>query len=161
MSKPAEEWNRHSGLLAKPIHKNEVHLKIKMISLLILLLAAGTTTYSQEMASRYRKQHLEKTEKMLIQGLESRDATIQITTAQTIRDLESEFPDQEFSSLINPLVVLVKNESANLTARLLGLLALDCLHSETGDLAIAELMRYTENKSVKDLCTALREKSLR
>jgi hypothetical protein len=132
-----------------------------LVILAFLLAVAGTATQAQELASRYQKQHLQKTEQMLLQGLESGSADIQITTTQTIRDLQMEYPDESFSTLVNPLITLLKNERANVTARILAALALDGLHSDPGDMAVSEVMRYTENTTVKELCTALRAKSLR
>jgi hypothetical protein len=146
---------------------NPINPKGKLVNRTLLVLAilaiavSGTIASAQETGSRFRKQHLGKTEIMLAQNLESASADILITTAQTIRDLEDEFPDESFSRLVNPLITLVKNEKANLTARLLGALALDGLHSDAGDIAIADMMRYSENTAMKELCTALHAKSLR
>ncbi len=129
--------------------------------LAVLFLAFGTTTQAQDVASRFQKQHLARTQQMLIQGLAPGNADVQITTVQTIRDLELEFPEESFTALVDPLITLVKSESTNITARLLGLLALDGLHSDKGDLAIMSVMNSTENQIVKALCTALNAKGLR
>lgn len=126
-----------------------------------LLFAAGTGLQAQDAPSRFQKQHLVRTQQMLIQGLAPGNAEMQITTTQTIRDIQLEFPDEPFTNLIDPLITLVKLESANVTARLLGLLALDGLHSDKGDIAIMAVMNATENQSVKALCTALTAKGLR
>lgn len=145
-----------------PINAKGTLVNRTLLVLAILAVAvSGTVASAQETGSRFRKQHLGKTEVMLAQNLESASADIQITTAQTIRDLEDEFPDESFSRLVNPLITLVKNERANLTARILAALALESLHSDTGDIAIAEMMRYSENAALKELCTALHAKSLR
>lgn len=142
-------------------HFERLTMMRTLFAVAVLFSFAAGVAAAQPATTRYSKQHLARTEEMLIHNLESSNADIQITTAQTIRDLENEFPDESFSRLVNPLITLVKNEKANITARILGALALEGLHSDSGDIAIAEMMRYSEQPALQELCKALHAKSLR
>jgi hypothetical protein len=149
-------WSQRIHTIAKGIPM----MRTLLVVATLCFLAAGVAV-AQPVTTRYTKQHLAKTEEMLVHNLESGSADIQITTAQTIRDLENEFPEESFARLVNPLIVLVKNEKANITARILAALALENLHSDAGDIAIAEMMRYSEHPAMQELCKALYAKSLR
>jgi hypothetical protein len=77
------------------------------------------------------------------------------SSVQTIRELEQAFPDEAFSTFVDPLSKIVRGENYETQARILSALALDELHSDIGDKAIYEMAKNTSNQSVKDICTAL------
>ena len=77
------------------------------------------------------------------------------SAAQTGRELEWEFPDESFSGLVIPLMRIVRDESAAEEARILAVLALDGMHSDTGDAAIKTVAGSSSCKTMQDLCKAL------
>ena len=129
----------------------------------ITILFISAVTPAQSKPSRFAKQHksyflkehLDKTETMLIQALQSHDANMVSSSVQTIRELEQAFPDEAFSTFVDPLSKIVRGENYETQARILSALALDELHSDIGDKAIYEMAKNTSNQSVKDICTAL------
>lgn len=127
----------------------------------ILILSAATpaqskpSRFSKQHNSHFLKEHLDKTEKMLLKSLESNNANMVSSSVQTIRELEQAFPDEPFRSFIDPLSKIVQNENSDTHARILSALTLDELHSNLGDKAIYEVAKNTANQSVKDICSAL------
>ena len=105
--------------------------------------------------TRFQKQHLRQTEEMLIKGLKSDDPEIQATSAQTIRDLEQMFPDEAFDALVIPMRRFLKNEANETKSRMLVAVALDALHSDDGDRAIAEIAQTSSDAALQQLCKAL------
>ncbi len=134
-----------------------------IISLLFAVIFLSGLIYAQDKPSRFLKQHksyfikdhLNQTEKMLLQSLQSNDTNMNSSAAQTIRELEQVFPDETFSLFISPLSDIVQNEKADTQSRILSALALDELHSDKGDAIIYEVAKFTNNQSVKDICNAL------
>jgi hypothetical protein len=127
----------------------------------ILILSAATTAqskssrFAKQHNSHFLKEHLDKTETMLLQSLQSNDANMVSSSVQTIRELEQVFPDEAFASFIDPLSNLVRNENFETHARILSALALDELHSDKGDASIYDVAKNSSNQSVKDICSAL------
>jgi hypothetical protein len=137
---------------------------IMLISTMLL-----TSVNAQDQATRFEKQHhskfvksnLKQTEKMILKSLESDNIGILSSSAQTVRQLEMIFPENPFSSLLDPLMKIVKDENGDTQVRILSALALDGLHSDKGDKAIYGVAKNTKNKSVKDVCIALSVESLK
>ena len=142
------------------------------MKLIIFLLLASTALLTlpvnaQDQSSRFMEQHhskfvkshLEKTKKMLLGAMESSAQNMQSTAIQTLRDLEIIFPDDKFSSFIDPLILNIKDENEDIQVRMLSVLALDNLHSNKGDEAIFDVAKNTSNKSLKDLCFVISLKS--
>jgi hypothetical protein len=98
---------------------------------------------------------------MILKSLESDNIGILSSSAQTVRQLEMIFPENPFSSLLDPLMKIVKDENGDTQVRILSALALDGLHSTRGDKAIYGVAKNTKNKSVKDVCIALSVESLK
>jgi hypothetical protein len=137
-----------------------------VISFLTLCLAittdaqtAGALSRSKVQWTRFQKQHMPQTEEMLVNGLKDSDPSIRSTTAQNIRDLEFTYPDEPFTDLLTPLMERLKDENEIAQVRILSAIALDQLHSETGDQVIRDVSKISSNQSVKDVCTALLVKS--
>ena len=100
-----------------------------------------------------------QTEEMLINSLMDSNPSKKATTVQDIRDLEFIYPDEPFNNFIKPLGDLLKNEKEITQVRILSAIALDGLHSDTGDQAIEEMSKTSSDQSVKELCAALLVKS--
>lgn len=80
---------------------------------------------------------------------------MQASASQVVRDLKVLLPDQGFSQLIIPLMGIVKNEDADVAARMVAALALHDLQSAKGDFAIERVAQFTRNERIKHLCTWL------
>ena len=137
-------------------------IRVIFFSVITILFIAAVTPaqskpsrFAKQHKSYFLKEHLDKTETMLIQALQSHDANMVSSSVQTIRELEQAFPDEAFSTFVDPLSKIVRGENYETQARILSALALDELHSDTGDKAIYEMAKNTSNQSVKDICTAL------
>jgi len=116
---------------------------------------AGAMTHSMAPPTRFQKQHMPQTEEMLINLLKDSNPTKRATAVQNIRDLEFIYPDEPFDKFLAPLTNILKDEKEPCQIRLLSAIALDELHSETGDNAIQEMSKTSSNQSVKELCSAL------
>ncbi len=133
------------------------------ISMVFSLFFTGATSFAQNQPQRFMKQHkshflkehLKQTEEMLIKALQSNSVNMSITAAQTIRELEQIFPSEPFTSFIEPLSKIVRDESADVQSRILAALALDGLHSDIGDKVIFDMVGATTNLSFKNICSAL------
>ena len=142
-------------------------MKQIFINLLALTLFVTIATHAQDQATRFIKQHnskfikerLEQTKGSLLEAMKSDDSHMQITAIQTLRDLEIVFPEDKFSSFIEPLIINVKDENENTDVRILSMLALENLHSDKGDASIYFVSQNTLNKSVKDLSVCMAYKS--
>jgi hypothetical protein len=124
--------------------------------LIVASIILTVSVKAQEQNTRFIKQHLSQTESSLIEALNnSASPSVRANAAQTIRELEWMFPDETFTTLISPLIRNVKDEQMDTQVRLLAAIALDALHSDDGDAAIASVAGSSVNQSMKDLCSAL------
>ena len=137
-------------------------IRVIFFSLITLLIISAATPaqskpsrFSKQHNSHFLKEHLDKTEIMLLKSLESNNANLVSSSVQTIRELEQAFPDEAFSSFIEPLSKIVQDENSDTHTRVLSAIALDELHSDLGDKAIYQVAKNTSNQSVKDICSAL------
>ena len=142
----------------------QVFVIIMVISVMLCL-----TTNAQDQSTRFEKQHKSKflksniknTEETLLNSFESNHLEVISTSIQTLRQLEDIFPDNNFSSLLDPLIKFVKDENMDTQVRILSALALEALHSDKGDNAIYEIAKSSNNKSVQDICITLSTESLK
>jgi len=142
---------------------------ILAIAMLLIVVVLSTTAQTRKPTSRLEKQHtsitfvkerLNKTETGLVGILEKPFANEGLNPPlQTIRDLVQLFPDYAFSKLIPPLKNILRDNTADPTSRMLAALALDELHSDSGDLVIKEMAEKSENVGIQTLCKALLNKS--
>jgi hypothetical protein len=134
--------------------KRIIFLLLASTALFVITLDAQdqSSRFMEQHHSKFVKSHLEVTKQMLLKAMERDDPNMQTTALQTLRDLEIIFPDDKFSSFIEPLILNVKDEKEDTEVRLLSALALENLHSDKGDAAIYDVAKNTSNKSVKDLC---------
>ncbi len=101
------------------------------------------------------KQHLRGTEAVLVDALKTKPPAVQRGILQHIRFLEWAYPDEEFGSFLEPLSTLLKDEHADLQARMLAALALEALHSASGDAAIKEVAGESTESCLQQLCSGL------
>jgi hypothetical protein len=82
----------------------------------ILLIFASVlimgVSHAQETTSRYVKQHLKGTEESIVKALNNESPAIQASAAQTLRQLEWMFPEELFSSLLEPLMRIVQDRKS-------------------------------------------------
>ena len=109
----------------------------------------------QDVATRFRKQHIRATEPILVEALETKSPVVQRGILQHIRFLEWAYPDEEFGLFVEPLSNLLRDENADLQARMLAALALESLHTAGGDAAIKEVASGTTNPSIRELCSSI------
>lgn len=139
------------------------HFLSLVISIPILLFFTSPPVLAQNDQTRLLKQHklsfakahLDQTEIMLIEALESNSVSLSSSAVQTIRELEENFPTESFSDFIEPLSIIIQDENADTQLRILSALALDKLHSDEGDAVIYDVAKTTSNESVKNISTAL------
>lgn len=98
---------------------------------------------------------------MLVKALEANSVSLNSTASQTIRELEQIFPDEPFEEFIEPLGKIITDEHAETESRILSALALDGLHSDSGDKVIFEVAKTTSNNSIKAICEALAVESFK
>ncbi len=144
---------------------------MKHVFVLIMVISAMLfiTVNAQDQSTRFEKQHhskfvksnLKQTEAMILTSLGSQNNEILASSAQTIRQLELIFPENTFSSLLDPLMKIIQDEKGNTQVRILSALALDGLHSDKGDKAIYDVAKTTNNNSLKDICVALSVESFK
>ncbi len=104
---------------------------------------------------RFVSATIEQSETSLKIALEAPSPGLQLTAANTTRQLKELLPDQEFSSLVIPLMRIVKDENAETSSRLVAAIALDGLRSAKGDFAISRTAEFTNNPRVKNTCAWL------
>jgi hypothetical protein len=104
---------------------------------------------------RFINATIDQSEKSLRNALETSSVGMQLTAAETTRQLKGIIPDRSFSSLIIPLMRIVKDENADASPRVVAAIALHNLHSAMGDFAIARTAQFTSNERVKNVCSWL------
>ena len=115
----------------------------------------GAMNRSEIQSTRFQKQHMPQTEEMLINSLMESNPSKKATTIQNVRDLEFIYPEEPFNNFLAPLMKILKNENEIVQIRILAAIALDGLHSNTGDQAIENMSKTSGNQNVKELCSAL------
>jgi len=104
---------------------------------------------------RFMNATIEQSEKSLQIALEAPSTGLQLSAANTARQLKELLPDEEFSSLIIPLMRIVKDENAETSARMVAAIALDGLRSAKGDFAISRMAEFATDPRVKNTCAWL------
>jgi hypothetical protein len=146
-------------------------MKQTLLSLVAVLIVLFATVPAQEGKSttRLQKQHkqthfmkerLKQTEASILVSLRGDVVHSQQTAIQTLRDLEQLFPEYPFSSLIEPLELILRVETSDPIARRLAALALDELHSDAGDAVIKAVADQCDDKGLQTLCQALLVRNL-
>jgi hypothetical protein len=116
-------------------------------------LHAAGSTYSDD--RRFTDEKLQAIEKNLQRALESDNFGLQTSAEQVIRDVKALVPQYEFSSLVIPLMRILKDESAASPNRILAALALHELGSERGDYAIRRVGELSDIRQLKHVCAWL------
>ena len=140
-------------------------MKHVVMFLAILVLASAVHAQGSKSAARaqiqhnyntrFLSQHMKQTEESLLKALQDSSISMQISALQTIRELEAIFPEYPFASSLSPLEDKLKDENADGVARILAALALDELHSKTGDEVISDMAKSSEDAGLQILCNAL------
>lgn len=143
--------------------KNIIILVVVLTSMSLITVNAQdqSTRYEKQHHSKFTDSHLKQSEQMLLKSIESDVVGMASSGVQTLRELEQVFPEYEFSSLLDPLIKIIKDENRDKDLRILSALALDGLHSDKGDQAIYSVSKNTKNNVVKDVCIALSVGSLK
>lgn len=94
-------------------------------------------------------------ERNLAAALRMQSDGVQASASQVVRDLKTLLPSQEFTSVVIPLMRIVKNEEGDAAVRMVAALALYDLKSSRGDFALSQMARFSKNERIKHLCTWL------
>jgi hypothetical protein len=108
-----------------------------------------------EPVQRFVNATVEQSVQSLKMALDNPSQGIQVSAAQTVRQLKELLPEHEFSLLIIPLMHIVKDEDAGTPSRVVAALALHDLRSSRGDYAISRTAEFSTNKRVKHICSWL------
>lgn len=136
---------------------------------LLLFGVLSCNIIAQDMNSRlelqhhliFYKSHLQQAEKMLAKNFASNDKEIVSSSIQTFRQLEQLLPDEKFAELLNPLIKIIRNENESTEIRMLTAMALDELHSDTGDAAIYDMAKNSNDMAIREICKSLAIESLK
>jgi hypothetical protein len=80
---------------------------------------------------------------------------LHLTAANTARQLKELLPEREFTSLVIPLMRIVKDEDAETSAGIVAAVALSGLRSAKGDFVISRTAEFTQDQRVKTVCSWL------
>jgi len=133
------------------------------LSMVLGMILFAITIQAQSDISRFQKQHntkfnkknLKGTQEMLIKSLESNNPQMIASAAQTVRELQQIFPNENFDLMLDPLTKIVKDEKGETSSRILSLFALEAFHSDIGDTAIKDLQNSTSNITLREICNAM------
>lgn len=155
----------YSQIQSSAVLTEEIQMKHVIMFLAFLVLAAAVHAQGSKPATRaqmqhkyntrYIRQHLGQTEGSLVQALNDSSVSMQTSALVTIRELEQVFPEYPFASWLLPLTNKLKDENTDVVVRRLAALALDGLHSEDGDAAIAVVAKSSDDKGLQILCNVL------
>ncbi len=122
----------------------------------IVLTGVGFGQDRQNVDPRYTLESLKSIEQNLVIGLQDTEHPgLQASSAQQILDIQGIVPSYPFSSALIPLMAILKNDNAPVTARIYAALALHNLHSQRGDFAIERIAEFTHLPQLQKLCTAM------
>jgi hypothetical protein len=124
---------------------------------IVALLAAATVmlaapAFALENVPPFQHATVEQSEQSLELALESASEGMQVSAALTVQELKAMFPEREFTTLIIPLMRIVKNEDADENTRVVAAIALHGLRSDRGDFAIARTAEFTDQPQLKRAC---------
>jgi hypothetical protein len=123
---------------------------------MMVLVAAPVKALDETLPTpRFVNATVDQSEKSLKMALESISAGSQLTAAQTVRELKTLLPGRYFSSLVIPLMRIVKDENSDTHSRVVAAIALHELRSAMGDFAISRTAQFTDNHQVKHVCSWL------
>lgn len=122
---------------------------------LALVIATTPLVRAEEPAPRFTNATFEQTEQSMLIGLNSGNHYVMATIARTVKDLKVLYPDQPLTSMIIPLMGLVKNDNLPSFVRTTAAIALHDLRSSRGDYAIQQTAVFTGDEKVKNVCNWL------
>jgi hypothetical protein len=123
-----------------------------------VILLIAPVVYAQDgnaPVRRFVNATIDQSEASLYLALHSNSFGVRVTAANTIRQLKELYPEQSLSSLVIPLMGIVKDEAEDATSRVVSAIALHELHSAIGDFAIERTAEFTKNPRVKYICSWL------
>ena len=130
-------------------------MRTAMLCLLALILVAASMNAQTTDQKPFVRATIEQTEQSLTMALNSDIPGLQVSAAATIRELKEMMPERSFSSLIVPLMRVVRNEEGERDARIVAALALHELNSSRGDYVIKTTSIETSNPRVARICSWL------
>ena len=123
--------------------------------LAVVLLCAVPALYAQDASKNdlpFQRATADQTEQSLKKALESNSTGLQISAALTVREMKRMMPKRSFTSLVIPLMGILKNEKAEESVRTIAAMALHDLHSSRGDYAIKMLAEDPASPGIQKMC---------
>ena len=133
------------------------------LSMVLGMILFAITIQAQSDISRFQKQHnskfnkknLKGTQEMLIRSLESSNPQMIASAAQTVRELQQIFPNENFDLMLDPLTKIVKDENGETSSRILSLFALESFHSDIADAVIKDIQNSSSNMILREISNAM------
>jgi len=123
------------------------------LGMMMLLVTRPLLALDETLTSgRFINATIEQSERGIKRALEAPSPGLQLTGANTARQLKELLPQQEFSSLVIPLMRIVQDEKAETSTRIVAAIALHGLNSGKGDFAISRTAEFTDNPRLKNAC---------
>ena len=122
------------------------------VSAVVMLAISARAQDSSAKVPLFKNATIEQTEKSLIQALVSSSPGMQLSAAQTVRELKALYPERSFSRFVIPLMAIIKNDNGEASTRVVAAIALHELNSAMGDFAIEREAMYTNCARVKHIC---------
>ena len=126
---------------------------LSVATVVVLLYPRGFAQESKQLV--LTNERFSQTVRGLAASLQSGSPGLQASAAETIRELRAVLPSHSYSSLVIPLMGVVKDEHADVSARIVAALALNELESDMGNFAIKRVARFSECKRIRNLCAWL------
>lgn len=106
-------------------------------------------------SAKFSEKHLRMIEASLVNALENPSPAVQASAAKVLKEIKAYASQYSFSRTIIPLMRILKDDEADLQARLSAAVALHVLGSGRGDFAISREALFTDVPRVKTLCSWL------
>jgi hypothetical protein len=103
-------------------------------------------------ANRFVNATIEQSEQTLCLALQTDSDCLRLSAANTVRQLKDAYPERSFSSLVIPLMRILKDGGAEPACRIVAAITLHELHSAIGDFAISRTAQFTDNPSLQRVC---------
>ncbi len=126
-----------------------------LATVLLSLLLVPAALFAQDSAKfqlPFQRATPEQTELSLKKALESNSPGLQLSAAQTVREMKRMMPKMSFTSLVIPLMALLKDDKADESVRTIAAMALHDLHSSRGDYAISRLAEDPSSPNIQKIC---------
>lgn len=128
---------------------------MKALAALLVSLLLVPTLFAQDTAKvllPFQRATPDQTELSLKKALESNSSGLQLSAALTVREMKRMMPQKNFTSLVIPLMAILKDDKADEGVRTIAAMALHDLRSARGDYAISSLAQDASSPNIQRIC---------